>query len=140
MGTNYYLHKDVCACCGRSSEALHIGKSSAGWCFSLHVIPEENLNDLPDWEAAWSQPKTEIRDEYDDKIEPALMLHIITNRSWERKGEWWKNPFSSYTSEADFYFRNHAQPGPNGLNRHQLGRHCIGHGKGTWDLITGEFS
>ena len=42
MGTNYYLHRprtNECEHCGRADEAppLHIGKSSSGWCFSLHV-------------------------------------------------------------------------------------------------------
>lgn len=38
MGTNYYLHsQDPCEHCGRSYPELHIGKSSAGWVFALHV-------------------------------------------------------------------------------------------------------
>lgn len=50
MGTNYYLHtKPDCECCGRGFEPLHIGKSSGGWCFSLHVMPEDNINTLDDW-------------------------------------------------------------------------------------------
>ena len=41
MGTNYYLHKKPpCEACGHEPAPLHIGKSSGGWCFSLHVIPE----------------------------------------------------------------------------------------------------
>ena len=42
MGTNYYFEdsSEVCECCGRGAESLHIGKSSGGWCFSLHVMPE----------------------------------------------------------------------------------------------------
>ena len=36
---------------------------------------------------------------------------------------------------------NYAEPGPNGLVRAKInGVHCIGHGEGTWDYITGEFS
>ena len=34
MGTNYYLND------------RHIGKSSAGWYFALHIYPEENINSL----------------------------------------------------------------------------------------------
>lgn len=33
MGTNYYLKTDVCECCGRERERVHIGKSSSGWPF-----------------------------------------------------------------------------------------------------------
>ncbi len=55
MGTNYYLHeKPDCECCGRPFEALHIGKSSSGWCFSLHVMPEDMINTLDDWRSKWS--------------------------------------------------------------------------------------
>lgn len=52
MGTNYYAeYQPPCPTCGRQDPPLHIGKSSAGWCFSLHVIPELGLNDWPEWEA-----------------------------------------------------------------------------------------
>ena len=38
MGTNYYWQEsEPCAACGRGYEQVHVGKSSAGWCFSLHV-------------------------------------------------------------------------------------------------------
>jgi len=61
MGTNYYLYPaSPCKACGRSYEAKHIGKSSAGWCFLLHVIPEEGINDLEDWKKLWYQPEAEI--------------------------------------------------------------------------------
>jgi len=48
MGTNYYLVKNErppCPCCERTyvQERLHIGKSSGGWCFALHVIPEMGM-------------------------------------------------------------------------------------------------
>lgn len=33
MGTNYYLHTDVCKHCKRSADRVHIGKSSSGWPF-----------------------------------------------------------------------------------------------------------
>ena len=49
MGTNYYAKIDECGHCGRGQEALHIGKSSAGWAFSLRVHPELSINDWSDW-------------------------------------------------------------------------------------------
>ncbi len=82
MGTNYYLYdKPPCKECGRPYEAKHIGKSSAGWCFSLHVIPEDGINDLEDWEKLWNQYDTEIMDEYGNPLAPSEMLSIITGRS-----------------------------------------------------------
>mgnify|MGYP000570735604 FL=1 len=141
MGTNYYLHdKPDCNCCGRPFESLHIGKSSGGWCFSLHVIPNENINTLDDWRALWSKPGAFIRDEYGEQITAQQMNKIITERgrdlNWARPN-WWGH---YYQSEAQFHGMNHSQRGPNGLLRHRIGAHCIGHGEGTWDYIKGEFS
>ncbi len=77
MGTNYYLHRNVCEHCGRSDERIHIGKSSSGWCFSLHVIPGE-IENLAEWEATW--PSGTIKDEYDEVIGPEEMMKTITDR------------------------------------------------------------
>ena len=46
MGTNYYLETDACDKCGRGDGPLHIGNSSAGWCFALHV-GEDADDDVP---------------------------------------------------------------------------------------------
>lgn len=115
MGTNYYLHTEPpCECCGKPrGEELHIGKSSGGWCFSLHVIPDDSINTLDDWRHLFSKPGSYIRNEYGERVTVDQMLKTITERSW--RGEF--------------------------PQRHELdGRHCIGHGDGTWDYITGEFS
>lgn len=136
MGTNYYLkteEKPPCECCKRPypSEDLHIGKSSGGWCFSLHVIPEDGINSLEDWQQRWSAPGVWIENEYGEKVTPEQMLKSITERGRpERLDDW---------TDAD-YRRNHAVPGPHFLARHAIGDHCIGHGPGTYDYITGWFS
>ena len=130
MGTNYYLHENVCKCCGRSDPPLHIGKSSAGWCFALHVIPEEGLNSLDDWMDRIVPTLPLIRDEYGNKVSWADLRRLIIDRSWK--------PSTVHSNQ--FYHDNHAEPGPNGLLRHQIGPYCLGHGKGAWDLIPGEFS
>ena len=84
MGTNYYLHENVCECCGRGDKPAHIGKSSTGWAFLLHT--DELRRELDDWAHSWSQPKTEIRDEYGCKVTPEEMLLVITVRrdGWRR--------------------------------------------------------
>ena len=114
MGTNYYLHeKPDCSCCGRPFEPLHIGKSSGGWAFSLHVMPEDCINTLDDWRELWSKKGAFIRNEYGEHIHPEDMEQIITQR--QRKDRV--------------------------LYRHDIdGKHCLGHGPGAWDYITGEFS
>lgn len=48
MGTNYYYIADECGSCGRYDK-IHIGKSSGGWPFSVHIIPEKNLMCWQDW-------------------------------------------------------------------------------------------
>ena len=114
MGTNFFLHEkqpETCPHCGHAPnyEPLHIGKSSIGWCFSLHVIPAEGLHTLDDWQARWSKPGSVIKDEYDYLMTLEAMLKRIT----ERGGN---------------------------LLRHTVDRtHCIGHGPGTYDYITGWF-
>ena len=114
MSTNYYLYtKPDCECCGRPFERLHIGNSSTGWCFSLHVIPEDGINTLNDWRALWSDPGVHVRDEYGDRIQLDELEKIITQRDWRGK-----------------------EPGRTRID----GKYCIGHGDGTWDYIIGEFS
>lgn len=130
MGTNYYLIESTCQHCGRGDGRLHIGKSSAGWCFSLHVDPDEGLNDLAAWRMRWMQPDAKIVDEYGREVSPKDMEETITQRKW--RGAGWDDAALA---------NNHAEPEPGGLARHTIdGRHCVGHGPGTYDLITGEFS
>lgn len=139
MGTNYYLESDVCPTCKRHGERLHIGKSSAGWCFSLHVDAQEGITSLADWQARWAKPGVRIVDEYAREITPDQMLATITKRGRDRPRE--DKPYG-YSSWAEFHRRNYSQDGPNGLLRHSvaLDNRCIAHGDGTYDLIIGEFS
>jgi len=131
MGTNYYLESNVCPHCERSDEKIHIGKSSGGWCFMLQVLPDLMLNTLDDWEQAWSKPNTRITNDEGCVVTPEKMIEIITNRSW--KGQ---------VRTAEFLRQNHAIEGPNNLLRFKVSEenHCIGHGAGTWDYVTGYFS
>ena len=142
MGTNFYWKSTACETCGHSAESVHIGKSSAGWCFGVHVYPENP--ELPQswdaWKDRFALLPGVIEDEYGDVIVPDEMLQRVEQRSWKpfdehRWGHWY------YESEADFHAKNKSERGPNGLLRHQIdGRHCIGHGEGTWDYLIGYFS
>lgn len=132
MEINYYLYTskcEPCPMCGHKEEPLHIGKSSCGWCFSLHIIPELNINDLDDWVKLFDDEKNKIIDEYNTIIQKEEMLDIITKREIEEM-----------VYDKCFFEQNHCVPGPNGLVRSELGRFCIKHGSGTWDCIIGEFS
>ena len=132
MGTNYYWYEQPpCIRCGREYEPKHIGKSSAGWCFGLHVFPDEGINTIQDWIDKWNLPGSLIFDEYGGPLTPIEMQEIVTQRSWPPDRKW--SP-----KEMDV---NHASPGPHGLVRHRIdGQHTIGHGEGTWDYEVGDFS
>jgi len=136
MGTNYYIVDNVCDKCGRYDEIYHIGKSSGGWCFSLHVEPERGINTLGDIRKLWEN--LVIKDEYEESLLPEEMLDIIMNRKWKSRDS--NKPYG-YKSWDEFHKQNGSESGPNGLVRSRIdGRHCVGHGDGTWDLIVGEFS
>lgn len=144
MGTNYYLRPRAdCECCGRSFEPLHIGKSSQGWCFALHIIPEEGIFSFGDWRKRWNQPDAVIRDEYGATIAPDEMESVIAGRSCSMRGGSWDSCWwdvSRYRSEKDFHSKNSSERGPNFLLRHKVdGRYCVAHGSGTYDYMAGEF-
>lgn len=88
MGTNYFYEtaaRDICPACGRGGEieSLHIGKSSAGWAFALHILPERNIRSLGDWQRVWAAGG-QIRDEYGEYVSVPQMLKEITERTHPR--------------------------------------------------------
>ncbi len=128
MGTNYY----------EKLTRKHLGKSSAGWCFTLHIYPKEGINTLND---LMKSIKTipffkPIVDEYGKKLSKKEFLKIVTERSWPERDE--KHP--RYKNWEQFLQTNRAELGPNNLLRHKIDRFCIGHGEGTWDYCIGDFS
>lgn len=133
MGTNYYAFDPL-----RRKKTVHLGKSSAGWCFGLHIYPEKGIDTLDGLLDYIKATKREIRDEY--MVEKTIneFIDVVTNRSWTYER---KFPDRWYASWSDFLEKNHAERGPNNLLRHKInGVHCIGHGEGTWDYIIGDFS
>ncbi len=141
MGTNYYWHeKPPCECCKRAYEPKHIGKSSMGWCFSLHVIPDEDINDLPDWERIWASGGY-IEDEYGKRISiPDMRLIIMARNGRCDEEKKWSTPPFGYASWGKFHLSNYSEKGRLGLVRHRIGKYCTKHGDGTWDCMPGEFS
>ena len=87
MGTNFYWIQDKCDHCDQQPEPIHIGKSSAGWCFLLHVIPEKGINSLGDW-IKKLESGGHIEDEYDDWVTIAELMDRIT----KRKGNLQRHP------------------------------------------------
>lgn len=134
MGTNYYWTPEPPSCseCERPFDVLHIGKSSYGWCFALHVIPERGLVTLNDWHLNFVTGT--IKDEYGRSVTTAEMLSIITDR---RHPSDWPDAEPS-EEETSFMESNSAERGPRGLLRHRVGRACLSHGDGTYDLVDGD--
>lgn len=142
MGTNYYWHEAPCEkpCSHCTQKGTHIGKSSYGWVFSLHVGWKDYGDPAPmslaEWKKKFNEPDSYIVDEYNTLVSIEKMLSIITNRSYEPK-----NPFLH-----DAW----SEPGPRGLLRSTIKRNCIGHGdpeddfdtqeSSTWERVVGEFS
>jgi hypothetical protein len=133
MGTNYYavkgdyapeadydhpLHGFVKWGTGKPA-MIHIGKSSGGWCFSLHIYPELGVHTLADWKVFAPTLIAEgwrIEDEYRDAITLDELWGVVERVDWER---WNGRPLL----RADLSYG-----------------HCVGHGEGLYDYITGEFS
>jgi len=66
MGTNYYVIKDHCQCCGRSDREYHIGKSSHGWAFTFQGYQLNKLDSWKQWKAFLLDQH--IQDEYGDAV------------------------------------------------------------------------
>lgn len=132
MGTNYYWTSAL-------GDEIHIGKSSVGWCFTLHVVPERGITDLKQWTRLFREPGSCIKDEYQRPVTAEEMLEEITLRMGRITKD--AQPPDGQTW-GQFHDKNFSQFGPNGLLRFRISDrcHCIGHGDGTWDLLTGEFS
>ncbi|MGQ4893385.1 MAG: hypothetical protein ACP6IQ_02030 [Candidatus Njordarchaeia archaeon] len=149
MGTNYYLRYH-CKECGHT-KSLHIGKSSCGWTFGLHVYPEKDLLDL---RQIWKFIKSEvnkgaiIENEYGEKVFLEEMLKIIRDR--ERPDDYKltdekikdSSAYYPYKNLKEFLEANHAiwDDEYNLLRRKVDGIHCIGNGNGPYDYIVGNFS
>ena len=103
MGTNYYA-------VDQWGQKFHIGKSSAGWCFALHV---KNENDTL-WDVLERHSEnTRICNEYGDEITMDKLIVIIAGRE--------SGPNGLLRHKVD-------------------GIHCVKNGEGTWDCLIGEFS
>ena len=122
MSVNFYLESNEpvhqCHECGTKSvihEIFHIGKSSSGWMFALHVEPDRESWPVDWW--SWksfiiAREKTHrIANEYNEIFTVQEFEQIVINRLGI--------DLARHTVDAQF---------------------CVGWGDGTYDLIVGEFS
>lgn len=117
MGTNYYHVTEAgnyCEHCKRFDEefSLHIGKSSGGWAFALHIHPEEGISMLGDWVERWQQPNTKTIDSYGGEISSDEMRDIITNRKGQSESG--RKPMG-YSNWDEFHKSNFSYRGPHNL-------------------------
>lgn len=130
MGTNYYVHKEpdlLDKLQGAQPTILHLGKSSGGWCFAMHVQPELGLRDFVSWMRYLRKGKVTIYDEYDCVVSFDEMVHIISKRSFPRNQK-------IAEIEPECYH-------PGGCRRHgedSYGR--VKQGVGTYDYFNMDFS
>lgn len=75
MGTNYYVVKDKCDCCGRYDKEYHIGKSSHGWSFSFQGYPHMKLTSWKAWKEFLKNQ--EIIDEYGNNVEYLDLVDLV---------------------------------------------------------------
>lgn len=142
MSTNYYLVKgewpeplvprapltvDIAAIARHARPAtIHIGKSSYGWAFSLHVYPEVGIRteaDMFELITLLERDGWRVEDEY-HRVVPVFGngVDVPIWKIIHRIGGMWKPEQGEYS-------------------RHTIdGRHCIGHGVGLWDYCVGDFS
>jgi hypothetical protein len=132
MSTNYFYREDTCNTCGRSDKR-HIGKSSLGWCFGLHVYPDDGIHTLEDWVARFERGG-QIETEYGEVLTTEQMVEVIRRDNPKLSREGFDFP------DEGWFQSNHAERGPKGLYRHRVDHcYCIGHGEGAWDHMLGDF-
>jgi len=131
MTTNYYAVNT------ETGEELHIGKKSYGWCFALHVIPEQNLNNLDDWIDILNGTYYEIINEYGDLLSLSQLLNIIVNEP----DDLCESQFVLHGSEEKFHETHYSMRYNSKLVRARIDNNfCIGHGAGPYDYVIGNFS
>lgn len=141
MGTNYYAYKNICSCCNREEERLHIGKSSMGWCFAIHIIPEEGINTWGDWKEFFKSPDHEIvvKDEYGTKITLEELFTTVEKRRGEPRDD---TPLSDFYADWEQFDEENNCDFDEEYNllRHKVGWFCKKNGPGPYDYMDGEFS
>lgn len=138
MSTNYYCETgrmlEVECDCGfkhMMPETLHIGKSSCGWTFLLHVIPEKGLECWKDWEEVLVGSRR-IFNEYGDDVTLEEMRETVLHRARELNDE--EKARMEEIAERDGYFLDRRSWLFGGEFGRKQGE------DGDYSMVTGEFS
>jgi hypothetical protein len=81
VGTNYYLKKKACECCGLrdDTQTIHVGKSSYGWSFSFHGIPGK-IESEKDWKKKMEDESFELVNEYGEVVDHKWFWELVDNK------------------------------------------------------------
>ena len=138
MGMNYYcetgrMFEVECDCGFRHMmpETLHIGKSSWGWTFSLHVIPEKGLECWRDWEEVLKDARR-IYNEEGENVSLEELRETVLHRARELNDE--EKARMEEIAERDGYFLDRRSWLFGGEDSRKQGE------DGDYSIITGEFS
>lgn len=96
MGTNYQVTADPTCDNPAHIETLHIGKSSGGWKFSFHGIPERDLTSWAAWKAFIADKP--VIDEYGQTLTLEEFTKVVEER-WSPSGR--NTPHCHVTPDAD---------------------------------------
>lgn len=157
MGTNYYVTpienklSEIPDTMVNEDGLIHVGKSSMGWCFSLHVYPLYDIMCFRDVCAFIQDYSAGIVDEYGDDVSYSDLIDVIVKRK-RKPLEFPRKAFDllgvpAFNNLQEFVSYHENKPHSccfwdyeNNLFRHRIVQgHCIGNGKGTYDYIIGEF-
>jgi hypothetical protein len=81
MGMNYYVYINTCPTCGRPAETIHLGKSSAGWRFTIQA---NGYKYYKTWEQMkkWLKSKT-IFNEDEERVEVETFIKLVEDKQFE---------------------------------------------------------
>lgn len=96
MGTNYYLHRDICPTCKHAKERIHIGKSSYGWTFTFQGFRN-----------GWGPLKAESEDDWRKELKNGTIIDEYGEV--ETYEEFWKMVEDKRKASS-----NHAKEYPDG--------------------------
>ena len=123
MGTNYYLHTDVCPHCNRERERIHVGKSSAGWPFLFRGYRSWPPDGVPhpitsalEWRQFIEQSVAQgagLFDEYGERQDVAEFWGFVQGKLGETRGPdatpgyWHGARESEWTDSEGYRFVDH---------------------------------
>ena len=80
MEMNYYLRYNICECCGKEAELLHIGKFFSAYKFAFRIHNDKNIKKVEDWIKLIENENNIIVDELGENISSAQFIDLIDSK------------------------------------------------------------